>query len=635
MCGIIATLNYRDMPVDSGLLNRMRDTMYHRGPNDAGVYVDGPVGLAHRRLSIIDLSEKGRQPMTNEDGSLVLVCNGEIYNYVELREELEKKGHRFSSTSDSEVILHQYEEDGERCLDKFNGMFAIVVWDKKKRRLFAARDRLGIKPLYYYHDADRVILASEIKAIIEDQRVPVRPDYEGIADYFFAGRPLAGKTTFKNIRELEPGHMAVVESKNEEVRIQRYWDVRYDYNYGRSLKEVEEELSALIDDSVRVHCRSDAPLGCHLSGGIDSSTIVALSSRHRKNLKAFSIKFSDDAHIDETPYAKAVASHLGVEYVEGSPTVTDVARLFPYLMWQMDIPMVSDGAFGYYSVNKLAQKAVRVTLTGHGGDEVFAGYPAQFSATYNSLDMFNLYRDPDRVRRNSPGQRLLRALRSKGPQGIYRSVMKRLKKEDASLEATWIRLHCGPLPEEDHALSRDFVRALGGYSPVDNYLEPFSRVQDAQTLDKCLYHDLTSYLPSLLHLEDRASMSVSLESRLPILDYRIIEFLATVPPEQKVPGLQSKYHLRNVASKLLPESVWQRRDKRPFPVPASFWASRSMNDMLKRLLVSSESMERGIFSPSALKEACADPDSWNIVNVELWFKVFIDRDPDWITREEP
>ena len=319
MCGILAILNFDNKNIDEDLLIRMRDTMYHRGPDDAGVYIEGSVGLAHRRLSIIDLSKTGHQPMANEDKTVFLVFNGEIYNYVELRENLIKMGHRFFSTSDSEVIIHQYEEDGEKCLDKLNGMFGFVIWDTKKQSLFAARDRLGIKPLYYFVDNNRIILASEIKAVLEDPRIPRIPNYQAIADYFFAGRALGGKTVFKNIKEVEPGYMLTVDKMSQQIQVKKYWDIYYDYNYSRTEKDLIEELFCLIDDSVKVHCRSDATLGCHLSGGMDSSTIVGLAAKYRNPLKTFSIKFSDDYYIDETRYAKAVANHVGAAYYENMP----------------------------------------------------------------------------------------------------------------------------------------------------------------------------------------------------------------------------------------------------------------------------------------------------------------------------
>jgi len=630
MCGILAVLDLNNRNIDKALLIRMRDSMYHRGPDDAGLYLDGSVGLGHRRLAIIDLSESGHQPMTNEDHTLFLVCNGEIYNYIELRADLKKRGHRFHSTSDSEVIIHQYEEDGLQCLDKFNGMFSFALWDSKEKKLFAARDRLGIKPLYYFNDGKKIVLASEIKAIIADLDVPRVPNYQAIADYVFAGRALGNKTMFKKIEEIEPGYYFTVNAKKRHVQIRKYWDIHYNYNYARTDEELREELFSLVDDAVRIHCRSDATLGCHLSGGLDSSTIVALAARYRESLKTFSIKFSEDDFINETSYAKQVAKHVEADYIEGSPSATDFARLLPFLMWHMDLPMATDGGFSYFTVSKLAQEDVKVSLTGHGGDELFAGYPAQFQAAYQRRDMFANFVDPFRVPRSSIRGKLVSALLHKKPSDWVMSFKKRLGKEQGGLEDLWIQLHCSALPENNGIFRREFIRSLEGYSPREDYIAPLLNVDTEQTLDKCLYHDLRVYLPGLLHLEDRVSMAVSIESRVPLLDYRIVEFLASVPPEQKIKNMQPKYLLRSIASSLLPEPVLERKDKFPFPVPGKFWLSKEMKEMRNNILLSPGSLSRGVFKAHALKEGYNNIDmSWPQINIELWFKIFVDRDKTW------
>ncbi len=637
MCGILAVVNFDKKNIDKAQLTRMRDTMYHRGPDDAGIYVNGSVGLAHRRLSIIDLSTAGQQPMSNEDGTIHIVFNGEIYNYVELREDLLKRGHRFHSTSDTEVIIHQYEEDGERCLDKFNGMFSFALWDSKSKRLFAARDRIGIKPLHYFIDDKRIILSSEIKAIIEDPQIPRIPDYQAMADYFYAGWALGNKTMFQDVRQIEPGQMITVDAITRRVQIKKYWDVIYNYNYSRTEEKLKEDLFSLLDDAVKIHCRSDASLGCHLSGGLDSSTIVAFAAKHRKSLKTFSIKFSDDDYIDETPYAKAVAAHVNADYHESSPSDIDLTRLLPKLIWHIDAPMTC-GAFTYYTVSQLAQQYVKVSLTGHGGDELFAGYPAQFQASFNRTDMFDMPRDPDNVVKYSFMKKLINSLAAKGFKGTYKSVTRRFLREEKSLEDLWIDLHCGSLPERNLIFEVDCVNKFKGYSSKDVYVTPFREVNTDRTLDKCLYHDLRMYLPSLLDFEDRVSMAVSLESRVPLLDYRIVEFLATVPVEQKVKGMQPKYLLRQVASSLLPEQVWKRTQKFSFRMPGRMLHSPGMRELTKNILLSPESLSRGIFRPQVLKDAYADigtassidGPTWLMVNMELWFKIFIDRDPYWV-----
>lgn len=633
MCGIVAVINLNRAPVDRRRFAAMRDVLRHRGPDDEGLYVDGPIGLGHRRLSIIDLSETGRQPMSNEDGSVRVVFNGEIYNYLELGQALKAKGHQFSSASDTEVILHQYEEEGEDCVNRFNGMFSFVLWDHRRRRLFAARDRMGIKPLYYYLGPTKLILASEIKAILEDPDVPRAVDSQALADYMFCGRALGGKTMFQNIREVEPGHWFSMDLETGRPQIQKYWSLRHDYDRSRSDEAVTEELLHRLDESVKIHCRSDASLGCHLSGGLDSSTVVALASRHRRGLKTFSIRFVEEGLFDETRFARAVARHVGAEYCETEPDPKEMATRLPYLIWHMDVPMATSGGFAYFTASQLAQRHVKVSLTGHGGDELFAGYPAQLQASFGRTDMFVQQKYFQRVANAPYDQSPIKALLGRGAVGLYRSVRDRFFKPETNLRDIWIQLHCNHWPALSPIFEAGLVTSLAGYTPVDDYLKPFLETDTDQALDQCLYHDLRVYLPSLLHLEDRVSMALSIESRVPFLDHRIVEFLATVPPEQKVRGLEPKHLLRQVASKLLPEEVWARKDKCNFPVPDKCWTSKEMKDLTEAVLIAPESLHRGLFKPEILKQACQYGNlTWSLVNVELWFKIFIDRDPNWTDR---
>ena len=505
-------------------------------------------------------------------------------------------------------------------------MFAFALWDAKGQRLFAARDRVGVKPLYYYADANKLVLASEIKAIIEDGEIARHADMTAVSDYLYTGRALSGKTMFRGIRELEPGHSLSVDLNRAKVEVRQYWDLHYNYNTARSAQATEEELFSIVDEAVAIHCRSDAPVGCHLSGGIDSSSVVGFAARHRDHLKTFSIRFSDDVHIDETKYAKAVAQRVGAQYLECSPTADDMADLLPFLIWHMDVPMATDGGFAYFTVSEFAKKHVKVSLTGHGGDEVFAGYPAQFQAAFNSTAMFRLYQDPDRIPQKND---LMRRLLRKGPVGVLKSMMARAVGRRQTLGDLWASLHNDCPPAANPLLQRSFIASLKGYSSHDEYVKPFAVVDTDQTLDKCLYHDLKVYLPSLLHLEDRVSMAVSLESRVPLLDHEIVEFLATVPPGLKVAGLEPKHLLRKVAASLVPAEVLTNNDKRGFPVPGKFWRTPRMTQTVREILLSDECMERGIFSHQALREACEDFDnvtlSRPLVNLELWFKIFIDQ----------
>jgi asparagine synthase (glutamine-hydrolysing) len=632
MCGIVAVLKFGDTRVDENVLTRMRDAMYHRGPDDAGLHLDGPVGLGHRRLSILDLSPAGHQPMCNEDGSLWLVFNGEIYNYVELAADLRRRGHRFRSQTDSEVILHLYEELGEHCVDELNGMFAFAIWDARQRLLFGARDRLGIKPFHYYLDERQFVCASEIKAILEDPLVRRAPDHRGIADYLFAGAPLAGKTFYAGISELPPGHVILV--RDGRATIRQFWDVRYDYRHHASAAALVDGLEALLDHSVKIQCRSDVPLGCHLSGGLDSSTVTSLAAHHLDRLKTFSIRFGEGSFYDETRYARMVADAVGADYVELTATQSELARLYPALLWHMDQPSAGggDAGFSYYAAAYLAAQHVTVTLTGHGGDEIFAGYPAQFQAAFGNAGGFDLSTRPHT--RPSALARLRRVHGVEGLPGLVRRLVRRLTDPAESGPGDlWVRLHCGPEPRRNPFLHSRFLDALAGYTPREDYLRPFAAPDTPEVLDRCLYHDLRVYLPQLLHKEDRASMAVSIESRLPLLDHRIVELMATVPPEQKVPQRLPKALLRTLAARRLPAEVVERRDKVPFAVPMHEWARGALQPLIREVVYAPQCLERGIFNPDAIRHGHVRPEQLiALLNVELWFRIYIDRDASWNER---
>ena len=633
MCGILALYNLDGAPVDSDLLRHLRDVMTHRGPDDAGLYTDGPLGLGHRRLSIVDLTPSGRQPMCNEDGSIWLVFNGEVYNYVELAVELERRGHRFRSHTDSEVIIHLYEELGPKCVDQLNGMFGFVIWDARTRTLFGARDRTGIKPLYYYSDAARFVCASEVKAILEHPAVPRAPDPEGMAGWLFSGAPTGGRTLFAGIRQVEPGHaFRIVDGR---FTTWKYWDVEYRYDHARTLDDAVEELAHLVDDAVRIHCRSDAPLGCHLSGGLDSSTVVALTARHRQAVQAFSIRFDEGGPYDESAYSRAVAEHVGTERFVATPTAADLIRLLPSLIWHMDAPLMPESAFSYHTVSALASEHVKVSMTGHGGDEIFAGYPAQFQAAYGSTTMFNGLGSLGY--RTSALSRARMAVRRHGFLGMAGRLLRRAlpatPQAADTLEQLWVRSHCASKLADDPLLHPELLRAIGSYDPVDEYLAPLRSAPTPEILDRCLYHDLRHYLPILLHAEDRVSMARSLESRVPLLDHRIIEFLATVPPAQKTAGMRPKALLRRAARRWLPAMVIDRTDKGPFAVPAQRWLSRELVPLTRQVLRSRATLERGVFDPRLLRNGLVEQVSpWVALNVELWYRIFFDRDREWLDR---
>jgi asparagine synthase (glutamine-hydrolysing) len=520
MCGIVGILHLDGEPVDARPLGRMRDAVEHRGPDDAGLWCDDHVGLGHRRLSIVDLSPLGHQPMRSADGNLVLVFNGEIFNFVELRLDLQSRGHTFVSGSDTEVLLRLWEEQEEGCLSQLVGMFAFAVWDRRRRRLSIARDRAGIKPLVFAERGTRLLFASEAKSLLAHPALSPRLDVAAYADFQFAGYPLGGRTLFDGVRQLPPG--SVLHADAAGVQVREYWRLSYRYAPARSHADTAAELDALLDLAVSQHCRSDAPLGCHLSGGLDSSTVATYAAAHRPSIDTFSIRFDSGGPYDESAFARSVAEALGARHHEDQPTLGNTEHILPFLTYHVEQPL-SSSAVAYFAASRLAAQHVTVALTGHGGDEVFGGYAAQFALAYGGGG-------PQAAASGTPTRgrlaRLEFLLRNEGLRGLGRRLQSAARHDALSADdAMWVALHC-TLPEArtSPAMADDFRRALDGYSPVDDFLATFRGAPTEERFDRALYHDLRTYLPSLLHVEDRTSMAMSIESRVPLLDHRVIEF---------------------------------------------------------------------------------------------------------------
>jgi len=629
MCGIVGVVRADGAPVSPAVIVAMRDSLTHRGPDDAGLHVAGAVGLGARRLAVIDLTAAGHQPMVSHDGNLWIVFNGEIYNHVELAAELRAAGDRFVSRSDTEVLLHLYERFGKDCLHRLNGMFAFAIWDARKRTLFAARDRLGIKPFVYHHGPAQFAFASEVKALLAGDASLRRPDHEALADYLFSGGALGAKTGFASVRQLEPGHCLTWRAG--ELRVERYWDISYSYEDPRREADLLAELAWLVDDAVRMQSRSDAPIGSHLSGGLDSSAVAGHAIRYVKPLKTFSIRFEADAYYDESAHARAVARHIGATHLDETPCARELVDMLPTLIHHMDFPLPVWGAFGYIAVSRLAKRHVKVSLTGHGGDEVFAGYPKHFAATFGSTDAFDLTARP--AQQPSMMHRLRTAFRHEGVGGVARRLRRRVQWHPPTFEDRWVASHCGEGPVDLPMLHPRFVQSLAGYSPRESYLRPLREAKTDEILDQGLYHDLRVYLQDLLAMEDRLSMAVSLESRVPLLDHRIVELVARIPPALKVAGRQPKRLLKDVARPLLPDSILARRDKTPFPIPVEKWFAEDLFKAAQDVLRSPRCLDRGVFHPDRLREDTLSPGlAWSLINLELWYRIVVDRDPHWIER---
>jgi len=624
MCGIAGGFG---TDIDSNLLKRMCDKIQHRGPDDEGYHFEDNVALGVRRLSIIDL-ETGGQPIHNEDETIWLVFNGEIFNYVELRQELEAR-HRFYTKSDTEVIVHLYEEMGERCLDKLNGMFALALWDRRNRRLFLARDRIGVKPLYYAFRDGKLIFASEIKSILE-AGMAAEPDRRAIVDYMTLGYVLDDKTFFEGIKQLPAGHLALLE--NGKLLVKEYWDVHFK-TVERSEKETIEELRRLIQDAVRIRLRSDVPLGCHLSGGIDSSLVTCVASQLLGGkVKTFTGAFNEGPEFDETWYARKVSEQVGTEYYEVRPDGADFIKVLDRLIWYMDYPEMGPGIYPQYYVCRLAREHVKVILGGQGGDEVFAGYP-----WFVDVELEHV------IANESNPLRKLSAIVS------FLKLAKQNGRLLAEAKRLFIRLFNNPSMEIEERFYRDralhseeeltgmfsqaFLSRVAGYSPRDSFYRVFNTPTQDSFMNKSQYYYIKTYLAGLLHVEDRTSMAVSLESRVPLCcDHNLVEFAASIDPLLRVTGSRLKNMLREAGKGILPIEVYSRKDKKGFPTPYHIWLRKQIAEV-RNILLSEAATRRSVFDHAFVEEAVRDFEAgrgsraytiYMMLCVELWFRIFID-----------
>lgn len=627
MCGIAGIYNLNSEPVSQELLKKMCDIIRYRGPDDEGYYVDNNIGFGHRRLSIIDLVT-GHQPMSNEDETIWITYNGEIYNYIELMETLQKRGHVFRTKSDTEVILHAYEEYGDKCVDYLNGMFAFAIWDKRKQELFCARDRLGIKPFYYYYDGKRFVFASEIKAILQVPSIDVIPDNRSILDYLTFQYVIGEGTLFSGIRKLLPGYCLTVSA--EGLRVKQYWNLKFISDYEHDENWFVERLSELVEDAVRIQLRSDVPLGCHLSGGIDSSTVTCLAAKlSNQTIKTFSGKFADGEAYDESKYARLVSKHANTDHYEIVPTASDFIETLSKLIWYMDEPAAGPGIFPQYYVSKLSSENVKVVLGGQGGDEVFVGYGRYMQAYLKQTFDQRLFHKTGYSQHDKVDISALNAL-SKFYQafGVRALVAHFLKRSMLPPDRHYFHL-IGQSWSENGLLSNDFLSNLDGYSCFDSFMAAFHQQEADSLIARMQGYDITNYLAALLHVEDRVSMAVSLESRVPLLDHRIVEFAATIPIRIKFQDAVYKSAFKKAVQNIIPQEVLARTDKKGFPVPLDIWFNGCLRKVIQEILIDSKTSRRGIFQSGVLQnlinsKSYSSSTLWPILCLELWFRNFID-----------
>ncbi len=626
MCGIAGRFNFDQLQlVDRDVLAAMTDVVAHRGPDQAGYHVAPGIGLGHRRLSIIDLST-GDQPLCNEDGTVWTVFNGEIYNFAAVRAELIAHGHRFRTESDTEVIVHGYEEWGELCVEKFRGMFAFAIWDAVARRLVLARDRLGVKPLYYAElPGTGVVFGSELKSLLEDPDVPREWRPDAIDAYLTLLYVPAPGTIYRDIAKLPPAHVLVAEKGS--VRTFRYWDLQFtgDEN-GRREEDYLEELDDLLRESVTLRQISDVPLGAFLSGGIDSTAVVAymVETSPRPPL-TITVGF-DNANYDEVAHAQTVAAHLGCEL--HTRTVTpDVVSLLPKLAWHFDEPYADSSAVPTYYVSRAARELVTVALSGDGGDELWAGYARHRVERAEQRARTAL--GPARTAAGWLGHAL--PLSVKGARALRHLALRP--------EQAYALKHAYGMFESDakaRLYSRDFGASVDGFDPLAPFRDIYRRCGSSDPLDRALYVDVNTYMvDDILTKVDRMSMAVSLEAREPLLDHRLLEFAASIPTSLKLRNGRSKYLLRKVLDRRVPASILER-GKRGFDAPIGEWLRGPLAPMADALLDDGRLRDRGIFNQrevsrllSEHREGRADHRHrlWQLIMLELWFRQFVDRAP--------
>ena len=626
MCGICGKLNYdRESRVAPDLVQRMMDTIVHRGPDGEGSYISGPIGLGHRRLSIIDLNT-GDQPMCNEDRTVWIVYNGEIYNFKVLREELIQKGHTFSSTSDTEVVIHAYEEYGVECLSRLQGMFAFALWDARNESLFLARDRVGIKPLYYCETGKALVFASEIKSLLVDPEVDRDLDLTSI-DLFLSYLYLPGaQTLFKNIRKLEPGYYLL--AKGTQTICHQYWDLSFGQPQPgiSSLEDAGEELLGLVKKSVRGYMISDVPVGFLLSGGVDSTALLSCAvDETDKRISTFTIGFAGHEFADERPYAQLAAKRFGTDHYETTISASQFRDFLPKYVWHMEEPVCEPPAVALYYVSRLAREHVKVVLSGEGGDEAFGGY-----SNYRNLLLLEKGKAAIGPLAGAVGSilngfgtmnRFPRAAKY-GP--LMTTALQTYYYSKASLLFNYFSRN------KEFLYTQEFRSAVPPGNSGDAVDRLFKRVQAQSLLNQMLYVDTKTWLPDdLLIKADKITMANSLELRVPLLDHLVLEFAAKLPVRFKVSGFKTKRILKKAFEKRVPDEIINRK-KTGFPVPYEKWLRSELKTYAYDILLDTRSLRRGYFRKPAIEQLLSRCDSgaplareiFSLLILELWHEKF-------------
>lgn len=634
MCGIAGMYNFRSgRPADPGELRLMGDLLAHRGPDDEGIFHEGPLGFAHRRLTILDTSSRGHQPMFSADGSVVLCYNGEVYNFLELRAELEARGHSFISRSDTEVLLHLWQEHGEGMLDKLNGMFAFAIWDRTARTLFIARDRLGIKPLYWTATADGIAFASEIKAVLAVSGRRAEVDLTMLDAYMSVGYVPTERTLFQGIHKLLPGWCLRVDRNDSDgPKFRQYWDLEIAPDEDLDEDAHVARATELLTDAVRLQLRSDVPLGVFLSGGIDSSAVVALMHEMGiQDIRTFTVAYDFGPQFDETRWARIVAEKFKTKHREVFVKPGEFRDFIPSLVWHMDEPVTEAAAISLFYVAKLAREDVVVVLSGEGSDEVFGGYPI-----YKYMQVLERYRQiPSALRRGLINP----ALNALGGKWRKYTEISELPLHDRYLGCSFYET---PLKEE---LYRPEVRGLFNGHGMSHLVRPlYDKTEGEDPLLRMMYLDVKSWLPDdLLIKADKMTMASSVELRVPFLDHRVVEMGARIPAKYRIKGWSTKHVLKKAMEGRLPHEILHR-GKMGFPTPLARMFQGDLRDYVAGVLGSDRSLDRGYFRPEVVRRLVAEHQSgakdhhrvlWQLLVLEEWHRRFIDGDAMMEAPERP
>jgi len=633
MCGIngIALSSNSRRSVDAVTLERMRDVLRHRGPDDSGIFIDaraGRVGLGHRRLSIVDVAS-GQQPMTNEDGTLHIIYNGEIYNHAGFRESLEARGHVYQTHCDTETILHLYEEHGAECVNYLRGMFAFAIWDQRRRELFIARDRLGVKPLYYAQAADgSIYFASEIKALFEADAIRAELNYAALPDYLANHATSGEETLFRGIKRLLPGH--TLHWRDGKIEINQYWDLSFQHDESdtRSDADCVAEFTELFRESVRLRLMADVPLGMFLSGGIDSSAIAAvMSGMVADPIKTFSVAFAE-REANELAYARLVAKAFKTNHHEVVVSPKDFFTALPRLVWHEDEPIAHPSSVALYFVSQLASQHVKVVLTGEGSDEMLAGY-GRYRKTILNVKMGNQYqRFAPAFLRDAIRQQIANLSNtSRARQNLSRTFLTLAP----DIESIYFdNFAVFPRAMQDQLLTPELREQLQP-DPYRVMRDLLTDAGSASLLNQLLYVDTKTYLHELLMKQDQMSMAASIESRVPFLDHKLVEFSAALPERMKLRGGTTKYILRESMKGVLPEAILSR-PKMGFPVPVGSWFRGAFRNVIDEYVLGERALSRRIFEPAFVKSLVQRHQQgedhserlWALVNFEIWQRQFLD-----------